>query len=148
MNTMALYEIVYVSLACEELTSAQLDKLLANCRASNEKSGVTGVLVYHHREFLQLLEGEADEVLGLYSRIEDDQRHQQIYKLWDGPIAERSFASWSMAFVNQALIEAMPQAVHPSRIGQGLANTVKDSTGKKFLLNVRDELLRRESERA
>ena len=148
MNTMALHEIVYVSLACEELTSAQLDKLLANCRAWNEKSGVTGVLVYRKREFLQLLEGEADEVLGLYSRIEDDQRHQQIYKLWDGPIAERSFASWSMAFVDQALIEAMPQAVHPSRIGQGLANTVKDSTGKKFLLNVRDELLRRESGRA
>jgi hypothetical protein len=145
---MAFHEIVYVSLACEDMTPAQLDKLLANCRAWNEKSGVTGVLVYHQREFLQMLEGEADEVLGLYRRIEDDQRHQQIYKLWDGPIAERSFANWSMAFVDQALIEAMPQAAHPLRIGQGLANTAKDSTGKKFLLNVRDELLRRESERA
>jgi len=145
---MALHEIVYVSLACEDMTPVQLDKLLAKCRAWNEKSGVTGVLVYRQREFLQLLEGEADEVLGLYSRIEDDQRHQQIHKLWDGPIAERSFGNWSMAFVDQALITAMPHAVHPSRIDQGLANTVKDSTGKKFLLNVRDELVRRESERA
>ena len=141
---MALHEIVYVSLACEDLTPAQLDKLLANSRASNEKAGLTGVLVYHRREFLQLLEGEADEVLGLYRRIEDDRRHQQIYKLWDGPIAERNFASWSMAFVTQALIDAMPQAVHPSRIDQGLATTAKNSTGKKFLLNVRDELLQRE----
>ena len=49
-----------------------------------------------------------------------------------------------MAFVHQALIEAMPQAVHPSRIEQGLANTMKNSTGKKFLLNMRDELLQRE----
>ena len=140
---MALHEIVYVSLACEDLTPAQLGKLLANFCASNEKSGVTGVLVYHRREFLQLFEGEADEVLGLYRRIEDDQRHQQIYKLWDGPIAERNFARWSMAFVDQALIEAMPQAVHPSQIDQGLANTVNNSTGKQFLLNVRDELLQR-----
>lgn len=145
---MALHEIVYVSLACEDLTPAQLDKLLTNCRASNDRSGVTGVLVYRQREFLQLLEGEADHVLALYQRIEDDQRHQQVYKLWDGPITERSFASWSMAFVDQALIETMPQAVHPSWIGQGLPKSVKDSTGKKFLLNVRDELLQRRSARA
>ena len=141
---MALHEIVYVSLACEDMTPAQLDKLLAHARASNQKLGVTGILVYHRREFLQLIEGETDTVLGLYRRIEEDPRHQQVYKLWDGPIAERNFASWSMAFANQALIEAMPQAVHPSRIDSVLAHTVKNSTGKKFLLNLRDELLQRE----
>lgn len=145
---MALYEIVYVSLACEDLTSAQLKELLTHCRAQNETSGVTGVLVYHQREILQLLEGEADDVLGLYQQIEGDQRHQQLYKLWEGPIAERSFARWAMAFVDQALIEAMPQAVHSSWIDRGLAHSVKASTGKKLLLNVRDELLQRQSERA
>ncbi len=87
---MALYEIVYVSLACEDLTSTQL------------------------------------------------------YKLWEGPIAERSYANWSMAFVDQALIEAMPQAVDPAEDGQGLAHSVKGSMGKKFLLSVRDELLQRQ----
>jgi len=63
---MALHEIVYVSLASEEMTTQQLDALLTCCRLRNEKSQVTGVLVYHQREFLQLLEGEADAVNALF----------------------------------------------------------------------------------
>jgi hypothetical protein len=57
---MALHEIVYASFACEEMAAAQLDQLLTQCRVQNEKIQITGVLIYHQREFLQLLEGEAD----------------------------------------------------------------------------------------
>ena len=138
---MALHEIVYVSLASEEMTMQQLDALLAQSRLKNEKSQVTGVLVYHQREFLQLLEGEADAVNALFEQIEVDQRHQQVCKLWDGPISERSYTRWSMAFVDQSLIESMPQAVQPSWFSQGLARSVKDSTGKKPLLHLRDGFL-------
>ncbi len=46
---MALHEIVYLSLASEEMTMQQLDALLTCCRLQNEKSPVTGVLVYHQR---------------------------------------------------------------------------------------------------
>jgi hypothetical protein len=143
---MALHEIVYVSLASESMSSQQLQTLLAWCRHENEKSQVTGVLVYHQREFLQLLEGEADVVTTLFAKIEFDQRHQQVYKLWDGPICERSYAHWSMAFVDQAMIETLPQAVQPSWFSQGLARSVKDSTGKKLLLRLRDEFLLRHGE--
>lgn len=145
---MPLHEIVYVSLASDEMGSEKLDKLLSHCRTHNEKSGVTGVLVYYQREFLQLLEGEATDVLALYERIEGDLRHQQIYKLWDGPIDERSYGKWTMAFIDQKLIEAMPHAVHPSWLSRGLANSVKDSTGKKLLINLRDEFLQRDAVQA
>ena len=143
---MALHEIVYVSLASEEMTSQELEALLIWCRLQNEKSQVTGVLIYHQREFLQLLEGEADVVTALFEKIEFDQRHQQVYKIWDGPISERSYPRWSMAFVDHALIEAVPQAVYPSWFSQGLARSVKDSTGRKLLLRLRDEFLLRHGE--
>ena len=138
---MALHEIIYVSLASEEMTTQQLDALLVESRRYNEKSGVTGVLVYHQREFLQLLEGEADAVNALFEQIEVDQRHQQVYKLWDGPINERSYTRWSMAFVDQGLIDSLPQTVQASWFSQGLARSVKDSTGKKLLLHLRDRFL-------
>ena len=138
---MALHEIVYVSLASEEMTTQQLDALLAQSRLQNAKSDVTGVLVYHQREFLQLLEGEAEAVNALFEQIEVDQRHQQVYKLWDGPISERSYTRWSMAFADQALIETLPQTVQASWFSQGLAHSVKDSTGKKLLLHLRDRFL-------
>lgn len=138
---MALHEIVYVSIAPEGMTSQQLQALLTYCRGQNEKSAITGMLIYHQREFLQLLEGEAEVVTALFERIEFDGRHQQVYKLWDGPISERSCARWSMALIDQALIDTTPQAQHPSWLHQGLARSVKDSTGKKLLLRLRDEFL-------
>ncbi len=146
---MALHEIVYVSLACEDMTAEQLQVLLRVCRAHNELAGISGVLIYCEREFLQLLEGEASEVKALFDRIADDRQHQQIYKLWDEPISKRSYGDWSMAFVDPALIEAVPQAVSPAWLGQGLRASMKDaSTGKKLLLKLRDELLERDSHRS
>lgn len=88
---MPLQEIVCVSLASDEMGSEKLDTLLSHCRTQNEKSGVTGVLVCCEREFLQLLEGSATDVLALFERTEGDLRHQQIYKLCDGPISERRY---------------------------------------------------------
>jgi len=75
-------------------------------------------------------------------------RHQQIYKLWDGPIAARNYEQWAMAFIDQELLNALPHAVHLAGFGRGLANAVRDSTGKKLLLNLRDEFLQREAEQA
>lgn len=143
---MALHEIIYVSLASEDMTLQQLQALLTYCRGQNEKSAITGMLIYHQREFLQLLEGEAEVVTALFERITVDQRHQQVYKLWDGPISERSCARWSMALIDQALIDTTPQAEPPSWFHQGLARSVKDSTGKKLLLRLRDEFLQRHGE--
>jgi len=143
---MPLHEIIYFSLASEEMDAGKLDRLLSRCRSENEKTGITGALVFYEREFLQLLEGEESDVLALYAQIESDLRHQQIYKLWEGPIAERSFGEWTMAFLDQKLLEALPQAVHPSSFDGSLASSVKNSTGKKLLLNLRNELLQREAE--
>ena len=145
---MPLHEVIYFSLASEEMDAGKLDRLLSRCRSENEKTGITGVLVFYEREFLQLLEGEESDVLALYARIENDLRHQQIYKLWDGPIAARSYGQWAMAFIDQELLNALPHAVHLSGFGRGLANAVKDSTGKKLLLNLRDEFLQCEAEQA
>ncbi len=146
---MALHEIVYVSLACEEMTTEQLQTLLQVCRAHNELAGVSGVLIYYEREFLQLLEGEANEVKALFDRIAGDHWHQQVYKLWDEPITQRSYPDWSMAFVDQALIEAVPGAVSPAWLVQGLRASMKDaSNGKKLLLNLRNEFLERDSHRS
>ena len=53
---------------------------------------------------------------------------------------------WSMALIGQALIETTLQAEHPSWFHQGLARSVKDYTGKKLLLRLRDEFLQRHGE--
>jgi hypothetical protein len=51
---MALHEIIYVSLASHAMRQAELLALLDEARVSNEARGITGLLMYHRHEFLQL----------------------------------------------------------------------------------------------
>ena len=93
-----LYEIVYVSLASREMGDAELKELLVKAREANQRAGITGLLLYHQREFLQLIEGERQAVQRLFQSIERDPRHDHVDVVWEGPVRRRSFEHWSMAF--------------------------------------------------
>jgi hypothetical protein len=138
---MALYEIIYTSLASEPMTEEELTQLLDKARRHNQSVHVTGMMIYHRREFMQLLEGEQDDVIELYDKIAGDPRHQQIHKLWDGPIAERSFTGWTMAFVTPEGLPLTQREGYASLFDRGLVASTRDSTGKKLLLGLRDDFL-------
>jgi len=92
------YSIVYVSAAIIDLEESQLLRLLSRSRASNERAGITGVLLYGGGRFLQVLEGPAPAVRALYGRIATDPRHGHLELLADGPVPRREFADWHMSF--------------------------------------------------
>ena len=93
-----MHHLIYSSSATYPLSDTELQDLLAKARTRNEQYDVTGVLLYHEGQFMQLLEGEAETVHSLYSMIEQDARHTGVLKLADKPIAARSFPEWAMVF--------------------------------------------------
>ena len=138
---MTLYEIIYISQSSQDLSSEDLARLLDQARSHNAAQGITGMMVYHRRQFMQLLEGEQGVVQALYERIAQDPRHQQIRKVWDGPIRARGFAEWGMAFVapDEQFLSDRPG--YRDLLDLGLASCPADSTGKKLLLSLRDDFL-------
>lgn len=90
--------IVYISRAVHPLSDQELESLLQQCRRDNAKHGITGILFYSHGNIAQLFEGDETIADALFGRIAVDGRHSHVHKLIDKPIAERSFADWSMAF--------------------------------------------------
>jgi len=138
---MALYEIIYVSLAAQDIPPQELAALLEKSRNHNQSKDITGAMVYRKREFLQLLEGEKSAVLALYDRIERDPRHQQISKLWDGPIAQRSFSSWDMAFMAPDDLALKGRPGYRDLLDHGFRAHPGDTTGKKLLMALRDDFL-------
>ncbi len=99
-----MYQIIYVSSATYLFSQAELLALLEQSRANNEKSGITGILLYRDGNILQLLEGAVESVQGLYQKIEQDPRHKGTIVLWEGPVAERDFPDWRMAFRDLSLL--------------------------------------------
>jgi hypothetical protein len=94
-----LVQLVYASRANQEFSVPQLSELLSDARARNTRVGVTGLLLYHERSFLQLLEGAAESVDATFRRIEQDPRHCDVHVLLRGRVFAREFEGWSMGFV-------------------------------------------------
>jgi hypothetical protein len=92
------FQLGYVSTACREMTRRDLIRLLTTARTINVRNGVTGLLLYQNRHFLQVLEGDEAAVRETFGRILDDPRHTQLKVLFEDSVDEREYEDWSMAF--------------------------------------------------
>jgi hypothetical protein len=98
---MDLIHCVYCSTSTKRgFDRPELDALLQECRASNAKLDVTGMLLYRDGAFFQVLEGDRPVVEQLFTRIEQDKRHTRVTKIILESISERAFAQWTMGFSN------------------------------------------------
>ena len=96
---MPLYHLIYESRATQPFSDLDLLGLLRHSRGYNAQRGLTGLLLYAaDGRFLQVLEGEREEVDALYQRIRQDARHTACMALLAGPLATRRFAEWRMGF--------------------------------------------------
>jgi len=95
-----LYHLIYSSRATVPLTVDELQEILVDARAGNEKRDVTGALVYIDGIFLQVLEGERETVLKLMSLIAADSRHTDVKVFHHAAVDHRVFGTWRMAYVD------------------------------------------------
>lgn len=95
-----MHKVIYVSTAAAEFSATELDQLLEGSRRNNARRGLTGLLLYHRRSFLQLLEGPESEIRALLAVVERDPRHAEILTLLDtpDPTGHRLFPDWTMGF--------------------------------------------------
>ena len=90
-----LKRVVYVS-EKTNVSYATLKDIIASSKKNNPEEGVTGCLLSGSNSFLQLLEGPAEFINKLYSKISRDSRHKNVITICDEKIDERLFLSWSM----------------------------------------------------
>lgn len=92
------YYLVYLSSSTHLLSESELADILNVSRENNSSLNVTGILLYHEGNIIQVLEGEESVVKQLYRKIERDLRHKNVLQMVEGRSAERSFPDWSMGF--------------------------------------------------
>jgi hypothetical protein len=94
-----LYRIIYLSSGLKDLTSTDVKEILAKAKENNRAKNITGILLYLDKNFIQVLEGEKEEVIKLYQKISLDHRHKNVIKVIEGNIASRQFDKWDMGFI-------------------------------------------------
>lgn len=98
-----MHSIVYRSVAADTFVLPEIYTMLSNAKEYNANHGITGCLLYHSTRFIQLLEGEEEEVSRLFHKISKDPRHYNIDIVQKNSGAERLFSKWSMAFHDYGL---------------------------------------------
>lgn len=93
---MYLSRLIYASRGTDALTAAEFEKILEVSKRNNAKVGVTGVLLFSAREFLQCLEGSREGINQTYARIVRDPRHSDVQILDYREVDRRMFGEWGM----------------------------------------------------
>ena len=104
-----MYYMLYISTATKPMNYDELTALLRQCRDNNGQRDITGMLLYQHETFMQMLEGEKQAVLDLFDSIKNDSRHTGIYVVQSGDIDQRNFKDWSMGFFNMDRAGEFPE---------------------------------------
>lgn len=93
-----MIEVAYLSSAKPSFRESDLEAILEASRRNNERTGLTGLLLYGSGSFLQLLEGDKEAVDACLMRIARDPRHSALRIVVRGAIERRSFGGWAMGF--------------------------------------------------
>lgn len=103
-----------------------LTDILQIARDHNSSKGISGLLLYTNRTFIQNLEGPKDEVLKLLVKIRKDKRHIGVMEVFAGEIEERNFSGWSMGYedIPDEELEVFERLIEEDRILSQLENTL------------------------
>lgn len=78
------------------LISDELNSITTAAKENNPKLDITGALFFHQGKFLQLIEGNKDNLEKLMAHIITDPRHDNINRLIDQSIETRKLPDWNM----------------------------------------------------
>ncbi|KAF1016310.1 MAG: hypothetical protein GAK31_01800 [Stenotrophomonas maltophilia] len=100
-------------------------------------AGVTGVLMFDGRRFLQYLEGPEDGIASVYPRIANARTHAGVHVLQQGAVERRMFPRWTMgarqidAEVLSQIIDAPWSGFHgpPAPESEGFMRLLQAWTG-------------------
>ncbi|APZ47746.1 hypothetical protein BW723_16220 [Polaribacter reichenbachii] len=93
-----LSQLVYYSITNVIVSDKVITEILESSRKNNAALEITGCLLYHNYIFLQLLEGEKENVNELFETIKKDERHSNVTLIIEENINERMYPNWSMAY--------------------------------------------------
>ncbi|MEJ2328405.1 MAG: BLUF domain-containing protein [Gammaproteobacteria bacterium] len=113
-----MFRLIYASLSDPALDGSEVYSLLAKSKSNNQNSGVTGVLIYGQGYFLQVLEGNRDQVNSVFQRIFIDQRHHDVRIIAAEDLDARDFDTWSMEIIGW-----------PDELDSSMKQILKETTG-------------------
>ncbi len=141
---MPILQLIYMSNLVDG-NEMVIPAILESARRNNTKNGVTGMLLYGDGSFVQVLEGDPEQVRQTFECIRNDPRHTAFFKLDELQVKQREFDKWSMGYLKLSSLELknLPELASlfqvksgevARRVAPGLAQAILKSFGNRVLL--------------
>lgn len=94
-----MHILMYYSELLPELlpkSSEILADIESKAKGFNPDAHINGVLFFDRGHFIQLLEGNEEEVWSLYQRISMDRRHHNVQLIFFEEVRQQEFSQWNM----------------------------------------------------
>ena len=88
--------ITYYSKRPSNSNETDINDILLQSNMNNNKSNISGVLLYSSDFFVQYIEGDKVEIFELFNKIKQDKRHIEVHLIETGEIENKIFPSWAM----------------------------------------------------
>ena len=129
-----MFTICYVSSAYPGITEDQLNELFTTTQKNNTASNITGLLLYQSGKFLQVLEGDDDELKNLYEKIEQDSKHNNIFVILKQKCKRRIFENYESRF-------SIVKSKEDLRTIETYLNQIEDSPNLKYIKGLLEPFL-------
>lgn len=136
---MYLVRLVYTSTVNHDLTQACIEEILQVARRNNAKNGITGLLCFNSKYFLQCLEGPRRLVNQTYEKILNDARHKELVILDYKEIACREFTDWAMGYVPISHINSSLSLKY-ARSNEFSTHEISGESALKMLLEIKQTI--------
>ncbi len=124
MRDPGYYQMAYSSVLKKEMTSDELDALVADAQAANVRNDLTGLLMIDKCLVVQWVEGRRSTVRTLWDKIQKDPRHHCIVQLLHRDFQEhRTYPDWAMQMTSRADLLAILHSAREAAVAPfGLPN--------------------------
>lgn len=90
---------MYVSTARPGISQESIYELMQKTKKFNDSKGIDGLLLFSEGNFLQVIEGEKEEILKLWDRIQKDPDHYNVIRIFDRSTPARVSEGYKCDFV-------------------------------------------------
>src|SRR5579862_373554 len=97
-----MQQLIYASAAVKLFRASDLYDMLTTARKYNQTHEISGMMVYHARSILQVLEGPDEVIADLFLRIRRDPRHTALRLIARGVVERKEYEPWPMGLVADA----------------------------------------------
>lgn len=91
--------IFYVSNVSSTLTPMKIQELLSQSQQKNYKRGIHGILLFSEGNFYQLIDGPTEITKQLWKKIQEDDRHHSIIKIFEERASKPSFETFLCDYI-------------------------------------------------